>query len=216
MKTSLPSGTVRRRQRGIALFVALIGMVLLSLAGIALVRSVDTTSAVATNIAFRQASVGPVSKAIEDAIFSLFKGPVALRIGQNKLQDADIPGRGYYALLQPLEKPNGVPDVLAGDYATMSGKYAAAGLPAAVVDINTKMEVRSVIERVCSDAVVPPPGPWPVSIGRCDTLPPKVSPAGTDNKYKPIPLPPIPNFRVTVRVDLPNSNTVSHAQAFLR
>ena len=216
MKTSLRSGTVRSRQRGIALFVALIGMVLLSLAGIALVRSVDTTSAVAPNIAFRQASVGPVNRAIEDAIASLFKGPVALRIGQNKLQDADIPGRGYYALLQPLEKPNGVPDVLAGDYATMSAKYAAAGLPAAVVDINTKMEVRSVIERVCSDAVIPAPGPWPVTIGRCDTLPPKVSPAGTDNKYKPIPLPPIPNFRVTVRVDLPNSNTVSHAQAFLR
>ena len=218
MKTSLPSGTVRGRQRGVALFVALIGMVLLSLAGIALVRSVDTTSAVATNIAFRQASVGPVSKAIEDAIFNLFKGPMALRIAKPSpsLQDADIPARGYYALLQPLEKPNGVPEVLAGDYATMSAKYAAAGLPAAVVDINTKMEVRSVIERVCSDAVIPPPGPWPVSIGRCDTLPPKVSPAGTDNKYKPIPLPPIPNFRVTVRVDLPNSNTVSHAQAFLR
>ena len=212
MKTSLPSGTARSRQRGIALFVALIGMVLLSLAGIALVRSVDTTSSVATNIAFRQASVGPVSNAIENAVYNMFKAPVALRIGQN----VHNPARGYYALLQPLEKPNGVPDVLAGDYATMSAKYAAAGLPAAVVDINTKMEVRSVIERVCSDAVIPAPGPWPVSIGRCDTLPPKVSPAGTDNKYKPIPLPPIPNFRVTVRVDLPNSNTVSHAQAFLR
>jgi hypothetical protein len=212
MKTCLPSGTVRSHQRGIALFVALIGMVLLSLAGIALVRSVDTTSSVATNIAFRQASVGPISRAIEDAIYNMFKAPLALRIPQT----IHNPGRGYYALLQPLEKPNGVPDVLAGDYLTMSAKYAAAGLPAAVVDINTKMEVRSVIERVCSDAVTPPPGPWPVSIGTCDTLPPKVSPAGTDNKYKPIPLPPIPNFRVTVRVDLPNSNTVSHAQAFLR
>ena len=213
MKTPFPSGSVRSRQRGIALFVALIGMVLLSLAGIALVRSVDTTSSVATNIAFRQASVGPVSKAIEDAIYNMFKAPLApvnLRIPQT----AHNPARGYYALLQPGEKPNGVPDVLAGDYLTMSAKYAAAGLPAAVVDINTKMEVRSVIERVCSDAAAGPT--WPVSIGTCDTLPPKVSPAGTDNKYKPIPLPPIPNFRVTVRVDLPNSNTVSHAQAFLR
>ena len=75
----------------------------------------------------------------------------------------------------------------------------------------TKMEVRAVIERI-SSAV------GPVSIGTCDTLPPKVSPAGTDNKYgnKSIPLPPIPNFRVTVRVDLPNANTVSHAQAILR
>lgn len=210
MKTPPSSGAFRSRQRGIALFVALIGMVLLSLAGIALVRSVDTTSAVASNIAFRQASVGPISRAIEDAVYNLFKAPLALRIGQT----GHNPARGYYALLQPGELPNGVPDVLAGDYATMSAKYAAAGLPAAVVDINTKMEVRSVIERVCTNAAVGPT--WPVSIGTCDTLPPKVSPAGTDNKYKPIPLPPIPNFRLTVRVDLPNSNTVSHAQAFLR
>ncbi len=150
MKTPPSSGAFRSRQRGIALFVALIGMVLLSLAGIALVRSVDTTSAVASNIAFRQASVGPISRAIEDAVYNLFKAPLALRIGQT----GHNPARGYYALLQPGELPNGVPDVLAGDYATMSAKYAAAGLPAAVVDINTKMEVRSVIERVCTNAAV--------------------------------------------------------------
>ena len=211
MKTPPPSGAFRSRQRGIALFVALIGMVLLSLAGIALVRSVDTTSAVASNIAFRQASVGPISRPSRTPIYNLFKAPAASRIGQT----GHNPARGYYALLQPGEyaqwragRPrrrlrNDVGEICRG-----------AGLPAAVVDINTKMEVRSVIERVCTNAAVGPT--WPVSIGTCDTLPPKVSPAGTDNKYKPIPLPPIPNFRVTVRVDLPNSNTVSHAQAFLR
>ena len=205
MKINLPSATVRRRQRGIALFVALIGMVILSLAGIALVRSVDTTSSVASNIAFRQAAVGPISEAIETAIFNLFKAPPAARIAQK----ANDPANSYYASLQPAEKPNGVPAVLSGDYATMSAAYSGAGLSAPVVDPTTKMEVRSVIERVCSVA-------GDVSIGTCDTLPPKVSPAGTDNKYAPIPLPPIPNFRVTVRVDLPNSNTVSHAQAFVR
>ena len=68
-----PLSTLARRQQGIALFVALISMVVLSLAGIALVRSVDTTNSVAANIAFRQASVGPVSEAIELAIFKLFK-----------------------------------------------------------------------------------------------------------------------------------------------
>jgi len=197
------------RQRGVALFVALIAMVLLSLAGIALVRSVDTTMSVAGNIAFRQGSIGPVNQAIEEAIDKLFKSKTIA------LQNQDNPGLGYFALLQPSEKPNGVPDVLAGDYSTMAAKYAGAGLPAVTADPVTKMEVRSVIERVCSAVG---PGPWLVTIGTCDTLPPKVSPAGTDNKYvgKRIPLPPIPNFRVTVRVDLPNSNTVSHAQAFLR
>jgi len=208
MKIHLPSQhRHRRHQQGVALFVALIGMVLLSLAGIALVRSIDTTTSVASNIAFRQGSIGPVNQAIEEAIDKLFKSKTIA------LQNVNNKALGYYALLQPGEKPNGVPDVLAGDYATMSAKYSAAGLPAVVADPVTLMEVRSVIERVCSSAAA---APWPVTIGSCDTLPPKVSPAGTDNKYKPIPLPPIPNFRVTVRVDLPNSNTVSHAQAFLR
>jgi len=201
---TLSAGTPRRQQ-GIALFVALISMVILSLAGIALVRSVETTNAVAANIAFRQGSIGPVNQAIEVAINKLFKAKTIVQTDHDTAQ-------GYYALLQPGEKPNGVPLVLAGDYATMTAAYSGAGLPAAVVDATTKMEVRSVIERICTNAN---PAPWPPTIGTCDTLPPKVSSAGTDNR-EAIPLPQIPNFRVTVRVDLPNSNTVSHAQAFLR
>jgi type IV pilus assembly protein PilX len=199
----------RRRERGIALFVALIAMVLLSLSGIALVRSVDTTNSVAGNIAFRQGSIGPVNKAIEMAINDLFKAKTIA------LQNVNDLGHGYYAILQPGESANGVPAVLAGDYVTMKAAYTAAGLPVVAADPITRMEVRSVIERVCNGAGQPAGGPWGVTIGTCDTLPPKVSPAATDNKI-PLPLPPIPNFRVTVRVDLPNNNTVSHAQAFVR
>ncbi len=210
MKIRTASVVGIRRQQGIALFVALIAMVMLSLAGIALVRSVDTTNSVATNIAFRQGAIGPVNFALEMAISDLFKAKTITQ--QNK----DDVSHAYYATIQPGELPNGVPLVLAGDYTTMSAAYSGASLPAPTIDGTTKMEVRAVIERVCNTGGVAAPGPWPVSIGTCDTLPPKVSPAGTDNKYKPIPLPPIPNFRVTVRVDLPNSNTVSHAQAFVR
>ena len=198
-----------QRQRGVALFVALIAMVLLSIAGIALVRSVDTTSGVAGNIAFRMGSTGPVNDAIETAIDKLFRSRTILTYQH------DV-AKGYYALLQPGEKPNGIPSALAGDYNTMSIAYAGAGLPAAVVDANTKMEVRYIIERICRDPGTP--GPWPPTIANCDTLPPKVSQAGTDNKpaNKTLTLPAIPNYRVTVRVDLPNSSTVSIAQAILR
>ena len=198
-----------QRQRGVALFVALIAMVLLSIAGIALVRSVDTTSGVAGNIAFRMGSTGPVNDAIETAVDKLFRSKSILTYQHDT-------ANGYYALLQPGEKPNGIPAVLAGDYATMSVNYAGAGLPAAVVDASTKMEVRYVIERICRDPGTA--GPWPPTIANCDTLPPKVSQAGTDNKpiNKTLTLPAIPNYRVTVRVDMQNSNTVSIAQAILR
>ena len=206
MKVGAYCMSVRHPQRGIALFVALIAMVLLGLGGIAVMRSVDAAASVAGNIALRQASIGPVNHAVETAIDALFTSKTIF------LQDVNDTAHGYYALLQPAELANGVPDVLAGNYATMQGKYAAAGLPAAAVDPVTQTEVRSVIERVCSSASPPP---WPVTADRCDTLPPNVTPAHTSNNAKPIPLPPIPVFRVTVRVDIPNSNTVSHAQAFV-
>jgi hypothetical protein len=73
-----------------------------------------------------------------------------------------------------------------------------------------------VIERVCIPEVMDPAVAGVASTQYCDLLPPKVSPAGTDNEVKRIPLPPVPHFRVTIRVDLPNTNTVSYAQAFLR
>src|ERR1700757_3799931 len=64
--------TMKSGQRGVVLFIALIVMVVMSLAGIALMRSVDTTSAVIGNLAFRQASILPANYAIEDAAAGLF------------------------------------------------------------------------------------------------------------------------------------------------
>lgn len=192
-----------RRQRGVVLFVALIAMVILSLAGVALVRSVDTSTGVAGNIAYRQASIAAVNDAIEHSVNAVFKAKTI------PSQTANHMPSHYYASIQPNEKANGVPDVLAGSYSTMTGKYTTAGLPAAAADPVSGVEVRWVIERVCNVD-------GGLTTATCDTLPPKVSPAGTDNKYKPIPLPPIPNFRVTVRVDQTATNTLTYAQAFLQ
>ncbi|MEO8508333.1 MAG: hypothetical protein ABI593_11945, partial [Betaproteobacteria bacterium] len=58
----------RRTQGGVVLFVALIAMVILSLAGVALVRAIDSSTGVAGNLAFRQSSIAPVNLAIEKAV----------------------------------------------------------------------------------------------------------------------------------------------------
>ncbi len=202
MKICTSIVAIRRHQQGVALFVALVAIVLLSLAGIAMMRSVETTTSVASNIAFRQGSIGPVNQAIEAAIDALFTSNTIV------VQDVDDAAHGYYALLQPAEQINGVPYVLAGNYVSMKARYAAAGLPAVVPDPATQTEVRSVIERICTSASPPP---WPFTLGSCDTLPHRLIPASTENSFQPIPI-----FRVTVRVDIPNSNTVAHAQSFLR
>ena len=58
------------------LFIALLVMVALSLAGIALIRSADTATIVAGNLAFKQAAEYTVDRSIEQAIKALFD-PVA-------------------------------------------------------------------------------------------------------------------------------------------
>lgn len=55
------------RQRGVVLFVALIVIVAMALAGLALVRSVDTNVIVAGNIAFKQGATNAGDQGIEAA-----------------------------------------------------------------------------------------------------------------------------------------------------
>src|SRR5436190_21411231 len=59
-------------QRGIVLFIALLVMVALSLAGIALLRSADTATTVAGNLAFKQSAAAAVDRSIEQAVQVLF------------------------------------------------------------------------------------------------------------------------------------------------
>ncbi len=188
-----------RRERGVVLFIALIAMVVLSLAGIGLMRSVDTGVGVFGNLAFRQASVAPVNHAIETAVDAIYKSKLIANLY------ADDPANRYYATLQPGEHPNGLPAILTGAYppALYDGAFGHE------TDPTTLLEVRSIIERVC----IAPGAP---TIANCDLMPPKVSKAGTDNKFDPPPLPPIPHYRVTIRVDWPNTNAVTYAQTLLR
>lgn len=206
-----PQHCMQRKQQGVVLFVALIAMVILSLAGVALMRSVQTSTGVAGNLAFRQASIAPVNEAIEQTIQMIFK---AKTLGASTVDHTD---KNYYATLQPGESKNGVPAALAGSYDAMLIKYATTGLPAPYLDNVSGTELRWVVERVCNmeGLALPPVTPTEI-IGYCDILPPKVPNAGTDNKVKPIPLPPIPIYRVTVRADIGTTGAVSYAQAFLR
>ncbi|MCC6193807.1 MAG: hypothetical protein IT518_04995 [Burkholderiales bacterium] len=195
-----------RRQRGVVLFVALIAMVILSLAGVALVRAVDTSMGAAGNLAFRQSTIAPVNEAIEEAVNVIFKAKTL------PATNVDNPAFNYYASLQPNESKNGVPDVLRGSYATMTAAYTGAGLTGVHNDAVSATEVRWVVERVCNMAATTKEE----LIEHCDLVPPKVVSAGTDNEYKKVDLPPIPIFRVTVRADIPNTNTATYAQTFVK
>jgi Tfp pilus assembly protein PilX len=88
----------RRQQRGVALFIALIVMVALSLAGVALIRSVDTTTSVVGNIAFRQASLMAANWAIEQASASLYTSDAANGTPAIGDTTTDNPAQKYFAV----------------------------------------------------------------------------------------------------------------------
>jgi type IV pilus assembly protein PilX len=190
-----------RHERGVVLFVALIAMVVMSLAGIALLRSVDTSTSVAGNLAFRQASIAPINNAVEKAANALF---YAKTIGNTFNHDA---ANNYYANLQPGESASGIPSVLQGNAPlVLPGGFQTASDAAG----NT---VSWVIERVCANGYTG--DPLDPGIDYCDLLFPKVSPGKNIMEDQGLPVNPVPLYRVTVRVDGPAS-TVTFAQAMLR
>ncbi|HEX8012777.1 MAG TPA: hypothetical protein VF814_17875 [Casimicrobiaceae bacterium] len=201
---------LRSGQRGVVLFVALIAMVVLSLTAVALLRSIDTNTSVAGNLAFRQASIAPVNNAIEKANDDMF---YAKNIADLFNSDLNF---NYYANLQvgestgtaPAGIPKGVPAALQGPAPPplYPGSFQTLGPDGAG---NT---VRWVIERVCTNGTTGDPV---INVATCDLLTPKVAAGKTTMKLGGLPVPPIPIYRVTVRVDGP-ANTVTYAQAMLR
>lgn len=190
---------MRVGQRGIVLVIALIVMVALSLAGIALMRSVDTSTAVVGNLAFTQASTLPANLAVEEAVAALFEDDLIPNVNQ------DLPAQNYYATRQNGEDPRGIPEVL-------TTKTKASAL-ARVLNGGYGNEVRYVVERMCAPGIPVTPSRADL-VKHCDMLPPKPSGTTTMETDK-IELPRIPLYRLTVRVDGPR-NTVSFLQAMLR
>lgn len=84
-----------RRQRGMVLFVVMIILVVMMLSGVALVRSVDTTSVIAGNIAFKQGALTATDIGVEAASQSL----LGLVIGS--ATESDAAAQNYSATYNP-------------------------------------------------------------------------------------------------------------------
>jgi type IV pilus assembly protein PilX len=94
------------KQRGLVLFFALIALVVMSLAAVALVRSVDTNTMIAGNLAFKQAATNSADGGLEQAIAWLGTTNDA-SVSINVLTDASHPfnsddaASGYYSSADP-------------------------------------------------------------------------------------------------------------------
>jgi Tfp pilus assembly protein PilX len=198
------------RQRGVVLFIALIVMVAMSLAAIALIRSVDTTNILIGNLAFRQSSILPANMAVEQAAAALF--PEAAPTGVPAIADttADLPAENYFASWQNSDDARGVPTLLQTrtNAAALTKTLDAQDNSNANVAAANRTVVRYVIERMCLAA-------GPAKASNCDMMPPKQNPGTTVHDESTATLTPIPFYRVTIRVDGPQ-NTASFLQAMLR
>jgi len=87
------------RQEGIVLLISLIVLVAMTLAGVALMRSVDTAVAVAGNVAFKQSAVQVADNGTQQGAVWL-----ANNSGGTTLQN-DMPNSGYFSS-RPVAEPN--------------------------------------------------------------------------------------------------------------
>ncbi len=94
-----PESARARRQQGMSLMFSLLALAALSLAGVALVRSVNTGALVIGNLGFKQEATSAASRATETAIAWLRANSTGLDLDR----DAD----GYYATYLDLLDPTG-------------------------------------------------------------------------------------------------------------
>jgi len=209
---SLRSGSTHarraHREHGVVLFIALLVMVALSLAGIALLRSADTATAVAGNLAFKQAAAAAVDRSVETAVQALFDPRPDPTTSNPVIADktVDSPANNYYACVQApggggcLPASNAIPEV-PNLLITKTGLTPVVADPAG----NTSYYV---IERMCVNS-------GPAVGANCNLSAAALGADAGTQHYEALSRVGDAYYRVTIRVEGPR-NTVQYAQAFLK
>ena len=201
------------KQRGVVLFFALIALVVMSLAAVALIRSVDTNTMIAGNLAFKQAATTSGDSGVERAVAWLAAAEKQMKTsGKSVYKDpahtfnVDDAAQGYYSnansfILTDSAVWNAIDQNLVPDIVDQSGN-----------------RVRYVIERMCRDHNLV------LSKSNCE-----FSSAAFDGGEHTVQLPPdvcppppnscpdsgqSPPYRITSRIIGP-ANTISYVQAFV-
>lgn len=180
------------KQAGVVLFIALIALIVMSLAAVALIRSVDTNTIIAGNLSFKQSALISADSGVETGLTWLGR--------QTNLDNNDV-SSGYFASYSDDAKT--LADGSNAQPAT--GANITAGLDSSG---NT---VHYVIERMCkntgaadtSHCLYGPPGEDENSKSHCDLANPCLGePTGALL------------YRITTKVTGPK-NTVTYSQAFV-
>lgn len=217
-----PGGTFRftgvrlPEQRGVVLFFTLIALLAMSLAVVALIRSVDTNAMIAGNLAFRQAATISGDAGVETAMTWLTTKN-AENAANNIMNNTpaihafnvDAPTAGYYSSLDPnlsLTDPTKPSHI----------NWKDADSKSLGLDTATGNTVRYVIQRICRDANQPTQSTKCVYGSADDDLTEQNIPYPQDVCFGdgcPV-AGQSPMLRITTRTEGPRSS-VSYVQAFV-
>jgi Tfp pilus assembly protein PilX len=207
----------RVRQQGVVLIVALIALVVMSLGALAIVRSVDTNSLIAGNIAFKQSATSSGDFAI-DSIVAFIASKDSTAVTSDTTQylnnSHSTDSSGYYAVVNATGAATSstmfnISDEASWSTAAKVGTVVSANLAA------VGMTVNYVIERMCrTNADVPDP----LTHDNC-LFAAAASNTGSSGGSQAGGPPPsttggAPLYRVTARIAGPQ-NTVSYVQAYI-
>lgn len=209
-------------QRGTSLFITLIALVLLTFAGVALLRSVDTGTLISGNLGFQEAALASGDAGTEAAITWLSANAAGTTLFQ------DVKPSGYYATSSDNCDLSG--SSLAGttNDINWTGTDPGAGcamdariMPAGTAGVPTGYTVAFVINRICnapgdSNNALADDGVTPMVCALYES--PATSDASTHvgAVYPGGPFVGIPQtyYRITTRISGPR-NTVRFVQAFV-
>ncbi len=182
----------RDAQQGIVMWVALVVLIVMTLAGLAMVRQASSGLSIAGNIAFKESATSSADAGTEVAR-GWFTGQSTLTL------DSDSPAQGYFSTWNPSVDPTTFP-------------WDNANSVPVILDASVGNTSRYRIERLCQIT-----GSSTASNQVCSDLPDDSGQSHGGPSYNsPTPQTPVfkPYFRVTTQVTGPR-NTVSYTQVIL-
>lgn len=200
MNTYRHSRAPASRQKGTMLAISLIILVSMTLAGIAMMRSVDTATIIAGNIAFKQSTTNAADQGIRaaQAWLTTNAGTTTLYSNNNALGVSSV---GYFSSA-PSSEP---------DWTSSASWSFAATLNAGTPDVTGNV-VSYVIHRLCPCAGVAPNATCSggASTNICGATPDTASTSGEGTEQSApnfFTRPPSTHYRVTARAVGPRNST---------
>ena len=210
-RTLKPTDVQMWQQRGVVLFIALIALLVMSLAAVALIRSVDTNTMIAGNLALRQSALTSSDRGAETAMDWLEEKALANLADL----DADNSAEGYYATYFPTIDANGDGVTDDADDRLFAKSLVDNNGALDTADDGQGNKIEYIVQRMCLN----PAPPANDATNKCMLGEPEL---GTSSKGVKdateagaiVSASQSPVYRVTVKVTGPK-NTVSYTQTYV-